>query len=143
MSRKPIADNLFTWPDDAPQLVGARCPACAAMTFPQQASCPRCGAAMDRHLLGRRGRLWTWTVQSFEPKPPYAGSTPFEPYGVGYVELPGELLVESRLTEADPERLEIGAEMELVIEPFRRDDSDDGDEILTFAFRLVDGRAAS
>jgi uncharacterized OB-fold protein len=135
MSLKPIAEDLFTWPSDAPQLIGARCPSCEAMTFPQQASCPRCGAGMERHLLGRRGTLWTFTVQSFEPKAPYDGPTPFEPYGVGYVELPGELLVESRLTEADPDRLEIGAEVELVIEPFRRDA--DGDDVVTFAFRPV------
>ena len=141
MSPKPIAEELFTWPSDAPQLIGARCPACEAMTFPQQASCPRCGAGMERHLLARRGTLWTYTVQSFEPKPPYDGPAPFVPYGVGYVELPGELLVESRLTEADPDRLEIGAEVELVIEPFRRDA--DGDEVLTFAFRPVREGAAA
>ena len=29
----------------------------------------------------------------------------FEPYGVGYVELPGEVRVEARLTESDPARL--------------------------------------
>ena len=29
----------------------------------------------------------------------------FEPYGVGYVELPGEVRVEARLTEADPAQL--------------------------------------
>jgi uncharacterized OB-fold protein len=140
MTRKPIADNLFTWPADEPQLVGGRCPGCSAMTFPQQASCPRCGAAMERHLLGRRGTLWTWTVQSFEPKAPFVGPTPFEPYGVGYIELPGELLVESRLTEADPDRLAIGVEVELVIESFRRDGVD---EVVTFAFRPVPGAAAS
>jgi uncharacterized OB-fold protein len=96
---------------------------------------------MERHLLARRGTLWTFTVQSFEPKAPYDGPSPFAPYGVGYVELPGELLVESRLTESDPDRLEIGAEVELVIEPFRRDA--DGDEVLTFAFRPVTEGAAA
>jgi uncharacterized OB-fold protein len=40
--------------------------------------------------LARRGTLWTWTIQCFRPKsPPYAGDAEsFEPYGVGYVELP-------------------------------------------------------
>jgi uncharacterized OB-fold protein len=58
------------------------------------------------------------------------------PYGVGYVELPGEVKVETRLTEADPDRLQQGMEMELVVVPFRTDDK--GDEIVTFAFRPVD-----
>ena len=58
--------------------------------------------------LGHSGRLWSWTIQGFEPKPPYDGSSShagFEPYGVGYVELEGGLKVESRLTVADPARL--------------------------------------
>ena len=78
-------------------------------------------------------------MQSFPPKaPPYLGPTDpatFEPFGVGYVELPGELRVESRLTEADPAKLRIGMEMELVVVPLGIDD--DGDEIVTFGFRPV------
>ena len=59
----------------------------------------------------------------------------FVPFGVGYVELPGELKVETHLTESDPEGLSIGIEMELVVVPFRTDD--DGNEVVTFAFRPV------
>ena len=55
------------------------------------------------------------------------------PFGVGYVELPGEVKVEARLTESDPDALEPGMEMELVVVPFRTDD--DGNEVVTFAFR--------
>ena len=61
---------------------------------------------MAEHLLARRGRLWAWTTQDFPPpSPPYAGPTgkDFVPFGVGYVELPGEVKVETRLTEADPD----------------------------------------
>jgi uncharacterized OB-fold protein len=89
--------------------------------------------------LPRTGTLWTWTVQAFHPKsPPYRGddtAESFVPYGVGYVDLEGELLVEARLTENDPERLAVGAEMELVLVPLYRDD--DGNDVLTFAFRPV------
>jgi uncharacterized OB-fold protein len=93
---------------------------------------------MGDELLDRRGRLWAWTVQEFAPpSPPYLGPTgdEFEPFGVGYVELPGEVKVETRLTENDPEMLANGMEMELVIVPFRTDD--DGNEVVTFAFRPV------
>lgn len=103
---------------DAPRLVGSRCGACGVVAFPRQASCPSCmSLAVDEHLLATRGTLWTWTIQCFPPKsPPYAGSEDdFEPYGVGYVELPGEIRVEARLTEADPERLRIGMPMELTL----------------------------
>jgi uncharacterized OB-fold protein len=91
---------------------------------------------MAEHLLPRRGRLWAWTTQEFPPpSPPYTGPTgdAFVPFGVGYVELPGEVKVETRFTEADS--LRIGMEMELVLVPFRTDG--DGNEVVTFAFRPV------
>jgi uncharacterized OB-fold protein len=139
--RVPIAEGVFTWPDEQPQLIGARCTACGIVTFPAQESCPRCAStAMEQHLLARRGRLWAWTTQEFPPpSPPYAGATgrDFVPFGVGYVELPGEVKVETRLTETDPDVLRHGMEMELAIVPFGADD--DGNEIVTFAFAPVRG----
>lgn len=136
----PFADDVFTWPDDQPRLIGARCPDCEAVTFPEQSSCPRCGGVeMARHLLPRTGTLWTFTTQEFLPKEPYAsGETPetFQPYGVGLIQLGDEVRVESRLTEADPERLSIGMPMRLEIVPFRTDP--DGTEIVTYAFSPAD-----
>jgi uncharacterized OB-fold protein len=92
---------------------------------------------MAEHLLPRRGRLWAWTTQEFPPpSPPYAGpkGDDFVPYGVGYVELGGEVKVETRLTET--KGLRIGMEMELVLVPFRTDDQ--GNEVVSFAFRPVE-----
>jgi uncharacterized OB-fold protein len=131
-----IDDGLFTWPSEAPRLVGGECRACGAVAFPRPATCSRCTSddVAERHL-GRRGTLWSFTVQRFEPKPPYDGPRPFRPYGVGYVELPGEVIVESRLTTANPDELEIGQAMELVVVPFRS--GPDGHDTVTFAFRPV------
>jgi uncharacterized OB-fold protein len=139
LAQIPIAERLFTWPSEEPRLIGSRCGACEIVTFPAQDSCPRCASVhMREQLLARRGRLWAWTTQHFPPpSPPYAGPTgeAFVPYGIGYVELPGEVKVEARLTDADPERLAEGMEMELVVVPFRTDD--EGNEVVTFAFRPV------
>jgi uncharacterized OB-fold protein len=69
-------------------------------------------------MLARRGTLWSWTIQCFAPKsPPYAvdDADAFEPYGVGYVELPDGIRVEARLTVADPDKLRIGMPMELTL----------------------------
>jgi uncharacterized OB-fold protein len=127
---EPVAEGLFTVGDDGPQLIGSRCRDCGVVTFPAHGSCPACtSGAVEERLLGRTGTLYTWTVQGFRPKPPYAGPEPFEPYGVGYVELPGEVRVEARLTVADPALLRIGLLVELVLVPF-------GDR-LTYAFAPV------
>lgn len=133
----PIGEGLFTWPSDEPRLLGSRC-ACGVVTFPSQASCPRDGGEMEIVELPRRGTLWTFTTQGFAPKGPPDG--PFAgtydgPYAVGYVELPEHCKVEARLTEADPDKLRIGMEMELVLVPFRTDD--DGTDVVTFAFQPV------
>ncbi len=78
-------------------------------------------------------------MQRFRPKEPYAGPESFEPYGVGYVELPDGVIVESRLTTAEPDQLEIGVAMELVIEPFGT--TRNGERTVTFAFRPVSDRS--
>jgi uncharacterized OB-fold protein len=138
VSTVPFAPEVFTWPSDEPQLIGSRCAKCAAITFPAQPSCPRCGAVeMERRLLPRRGSLWSWTTQGFLPKEPYAGgetAETFKPFGVGVVQLGDEVKVEGRLTESDPAKLHIGGEVELTIIPFRTE----GDiEVVTFAFKPV------
>jgi uncharacterized protein len=133
----PIAEGLFAETDDGPRLIGSKCRDCATVTFPRQATCVHCaGADSEEHLLAPRGELFTWTVQRFRPKtPPYAGPEEFEPYGVGYVELPGECRVESILTTADPDRLRIGMAMELTLIPAL---AADGTAARTFAFAPAD-----
>lgn len=133
--RIPIAEGLFTWPAASPRLLGSRCSDCADVSFPAQASCPACmSTRVERAELSPRGTLWTWTVQRFPPpSPPFVGDpATFEPFGVGYVELPEGVRVEARLTENDPEKLAIGMAMELVITPFDRDA--EGNERMMFAF---------
>ncbi|GAA4839361.1 OB-fold domain-containing protein [Actinomycetospora corticicola] len=127
-----VDPSLLTDTAEGPALLGSRCSDCGAHTFPRQGGCPRCtGADMEDVPLSRTGTLWSFTTQGFRPKPPYTGTEAHEPYAVGYVELPGQLLVESRLTEADPDRLEIGMPVELALVPFR-DDADG--PVHTFAF---------
>ncbi len=133
----PIQEGLFTWPALHPQLLGSRCRLCGEMAFPAQQDCRSC-SGQDTELveLGDRGTLWTWTIQSFMPKTPYhSDETPetFRPYGVGYVEMPGGLRVESRLQENTPEELQIGMPMQLQIEPFRTDEH--GNQLMNFSFR--------
>jgi uncharacterized protein len=141
MTQVPVADGLFTWPSDDPQLIGSRCTACGLVTFPSQDSCARCASTdMEQRLLPRRGRLWAWTTQDFQPPaPPYMGATgpAFVPFGLGYVDL-DEVKVEARLTEADAARLAHGMGVELTVVPVHTDD--DGNEVVSFAFRPVEAK---
>lgn len=140
ITRVPVAEGLFTWPDERPRLIGSRHRETGVVTFPAEQS----DGDVEEILLSRTGKLFTWTTQQFvPPAPPYTGDTDpdsFAPYAVGYVELPERILVEGRLTESDPELLSIGQEMELVLVPFRTEPGASGEpdrEIVTFAFTPV------
>jgi uncharacterized protein len=121
---KPIADDL--WTDEAnPRLIGGRLPS-GKIIFPY----PQGDAARDVDLypLSRTGTLWSWTRQDFRPKEPYIGPELFEPYLLGFVELPGETIVETRIVDAKLEDLKLGMAMEFVVTPF-------DDHHSTYAFR--------
>ena len=143
MQQVPLADGLFTWPPEPgkqPALVGGKA-SNGATFFPYRRQVIIDGVREDleRIELPRRGTLWTFTSQHFRPTaPPYAGDDDagsFRPFTIGYVELPGALHVEARLTEPDPAKLRIGQEMELVIEPLGVDA--EGNQTMIYAFAPV------
>lgn len=126
-----VDEALFIADAAEPTLRGSRCNTCDTTAFPHQDSCPRCGGViMSDVALPRTGQLWSFTVQAYEPKAPYRGPSPFQPYGVGYVDL-GTVIVESRLTESQPDRLAIGSAMQLTLVPAYHDDDT---TVLTYAF---------
>lgn len=124
----PIAENLWT-NEQQPRLIGGRLPS-GEIVFPM----PTGDAAMgvEPYPLSRRGSLWSWTSQDFRPKTPYEGpgegSHDFRPFLLGYVELQGEVIVESYIVDAELSELKLGMPMEFTIAQF--------DETrATFAFR--------
>lgn len=137
MTTRLIDESLFENgehdDEDPPRLVGARCLGCGTVVFPRQDSCPRCSdGAMTERVLPVSGRVWSWTLQAFPPKPPYrAPSGGHRPYHVGYVDL-GEVLVEARLAVPRAE-IRIGLPVRLTTVTAYQDE--DGTEVLTFAFR--------
>src|SRR3546814_100593 len=90
--------------------------------------------AYERIELPQSGTLWTFTIQRIPPKnPPYVGVTnpdDYEPYGVGYVSLGDEIMIEGRLV-ADPESLRIGMPMDCIAISLSKAD---GGEMMTYAF---------
>ncbi|QQN73405.1 Zn-ribbon domain-containing OB-fold protein [Croceicoccus sp. YJ47] len=124
---QPIASGLFT-KDDPPRLIGGRDRATGRIVFP----CPP-GDGFEAVPLSRTGTLWSYTIQRFRPKsPPYAGPEAFTPWALGYVELPGETIVEARLTDVEFGAIEIGMPLELTQVPL---DPDAAESVAIPAFR--------
>jgi uncharacterized protein len=91
-------------------LRGSRCADCAVTGYPADAVCPRCGRATSPVALSTVGALWTWTVQRFAPKSPPFVAPPggFQPFALGYVELPEGVRVAAVLDIDDLASIRIG-----------------------------------
>lgn len=133
METAPLAEGLFEVEGGRPHLVGGRRLSDGRMVFPFPSG-PE-AQHYERVRLADEGVLWSYTIQRFRPKsPPYAGDDDeesFQPYALGYVELPGQVIVESRLNVADFASLDIGLPMRLVLTPFRKAG---GATVLAYAF---------
>lgn len=129
MGERMIADGVLT--DEQPaRLIGGRDRETGRIVFPM----PEGGEAarFDPVPLKRDGTIWSWTVQRFEPKPPYIGDAPFEPYAMGYVELADEVIVESRFTGIRFADLACGLPVTLTTVPVAT--AANGDRLVTYAF---------
>lgn len=139
---KAVAENLFRGEGGGARLLAGRRRADGRLRFPF----PH-GADQDDYELielSPEGTLWSYTVQRFRPKTPFNGDgdeRDFKPYGVGYVELPGELIVEARLVADDLTSLTIGEPMRITTEAYRTDEG--GEPVLTYAFTPVREGAAA
>jgi uncharacterized protein len=131
MNERPIADHVFVAGSD-PYLLGGRQRSTGRVVFPL----PDDPANFESFRLPNTGTLWSYTIQRFRPKtPPYIGPEAFEPFALGYVELPGAVIVESRLTGVEFDQLRIGMPLKLVIIPFCK--APDGAMLTTYAFQPV------
>ena len=130
-TRVPAAEGWFTMDEAAPQLIGARGVETGSYFWPTaiavSANPAQPGEAREPALLSRRGRLWSWTTNHYAPPEPYVAPDPFVPYTVCAVELEREQMVVlgQLATGADPEVLEVGMEMELVLGTLFEDDANE------------------
>lgn len=136
--RAPICEGLLRGPlSDLGhvRLAGCNCTSCGETSLGSRIICPNCGRDTVRDVsLGDRGVLWSFTVVRHRPPGNYRGPEPFEPFGLGLVELPDGLRVLSPI-RCDIGRLRIG--IELRFRPYVRQDQD-GREVVAFEFEPVD-----
>jgi uncharacterized protein len=127
-TRVPAVEGWFTLDEAQPRLIGSRGAETGSFFFPKNLAFSRNPAAPTEELeevqLGRRGRVWSFTTNHYPPPSPYVAPEPFEPYTIVAVELPDErMVVLGQLAEgADPDRLRVGAEVELVLGTLYEDD---------------------
>jgi uncharacterized OB-fold protein len=126
----PAIDGWFTTGPE-PALVGSRCTTCGSTFFPRTSGfCrnPRCdGEEFDDAELSRRGRVWSYTDAQYQPPPPYIPATdPYVPFALAAVELPEGLVVLGQVADGyGVGDLEVGREVELVVETLYTDESGD------------------
>lgn len=122
----PVIEGWFTMDLEAPHLIGTRCASCGDYFFPKTPSCrnPNCrGQDIEEVYLGRQGKLWSFTINYYQPPAPFVGPEPFSPYGICVVELPQERMMIAGQVAAgcDFGKLKIGMDMELIIEKLYAD----------------------
>lgn len=121
---QPNGSEPFVVEQGRPCLMGGRRKSDGKIVFPMPQGTE--AALFDPVRLQTEGRLWSYTVQRFKPKsPPYAGAEDeksFKPFALGYVELPGEVIVEARIEVPDFAQLKIGMPLRLGLAPFARTD---------------------
>jgi uncharacterized OB-fold protein len=132
----PLREGLWVerpGPDARPQLLGSRCLSCREVFFPRKENgiCTYCQSTdLEDLSLSPRGKIYSFTVVMQRPPVYYQGEVP---YGLGFVELPEGVRVETLFTGCDPEDLRVGMEVEMVIDRLCEDEG--GKEIVTYKFR--------
>ena len=121
-------EGWFTIDPATPALLGTRCTTCGTYFFPRESRfCrnPACdGTELEEVPLSRRGKVWSFTDNRYQPPPPYMSPDPFEPYAIAAVELAEEkMVVLGQLAGgASVDALRVGQEVELVLETLYEDD---------------------
>ncbi len=140
MTTKPLpaAEGLFIETADGPRLLGSKCTSCATPYFPRSPVChnPDCAESkVEDATFGPRGKLWSCAIQNYPPPLPARYNEPYAPYAIGLVDLPEGLRVLGRISTDNPDGLQLGTDVELVLEELYRDE--DGNEVITWKFRPV------
>jgi 3-hydroxy-3-methylglutaryl CoA synthase/uncharacterized OB-fold protein len=94
------------------RLYGSRCEACGLVQYPQARVCLGCQARdrMVEHKLGKRGRVFTFTIDNLAPVPEH-------PLPMAVVDLDGGGRLYLQVTDAADGEVKVGAPVELT---FRR-----------------------
>ena len=126
-TRVAAVDGWFTMGDE-PALLGSRGAESGSYFFPKNLAFSRNPIAPTEDLteveLSRRGKVWSWATNHYQPPAPYMSADPFVPYTVVAVELIEEQMVVlgPLAPDADPSALSVGTEVEITLGTLYEDD---------------------
>lgn len=111
---RPAAPPVFRRRHWKFSFVGTECTACGAMHLPPQKVCVQCGAVdqmKEVPFANRRGKVATYTIDrlAFTPQPPMV---------MAMVDFEGGGRVELEVTDCQPDKIEIGTEVEMTFRRF-------------------------
>jgi hypothetical protein len=130
----PIEEGLFylpSLPGEKPYLIGSKCNICGNVTFPKREICPRCAKrnTMQEYHIHGKGKLNTFSIVN-------AALPGFKAPSIqAYVDLEEGPRIWSIITGIEPNEkaLQIGMDLELVVEKVREDAQ--GNEVMSYQFR--------
>jgi uncharacterized OB-fold protein len=130
----PVAKGLFTWPNDNPRFIATRCKVCGDTFFPSRDFCanPDCGSQeVEEIQLSKRGKLYSYTIQYYQPPKPFVSVSPYVPLGIGLVEFPEGVRICGQMVDCNPELdLKLNLDVEMVIDAL-------DEKVVAWKFRIV------
>jgi uncharacterized OB-fold protein len=133
--REGLWKNLRNGNEQA-RLIGSRCSSCGEIFFPKKEKnwCVHCNRpALKETTLSNKGKIATYSVVMQQPGGGfYKGPVP---YAYGCVDLEDGVRIETLFSADNFDQLEVGMDVELVIERLYTDN--DGNEVVTFKFKPV------
>lgn len=114
-------------------LIGSKCSQCGKVFFPKRVICPECrrrGKIEDIKLSGK-GKIYTYSVINT----PTEEFKTLAPYVVAIIELEEGTKITSQIVDCDPDKIEIGDEVEVVFRKIRTE-GDDGVISYGYKFKL-------
>jgi len=139
----PIKEDFFATPLSPPDQVrlrGSKCRACGTVILGKSVACQNCGSQdIEKIVLSRRGKIYSYTIIRYPPLPPYAGPEPFQPFAIAWVELPEGVRILSPLVgcKIDESETDLKVDMNVELTVDKVCDDEEGNELMTYKFRII------
>lgn len=140
--RVPVEPEYFRIPEDPeepPVLLASYSPAADKYFWPPRKRCPITFQPVEPRELSTEGELYSWTFVQM----PWLGSQQRDSgggFGAGQIDLPEGVRIQA-LLDGQQGDWEIGMPMRLTLRTLGEDD--EGNEVCTIAFRVVEEGGAS